>query len=96
MTANGTEHRILVGNRCLYTRRSEHIPSHNGEVFMLSQGKRIAREGGDIVPLRKRQFHQALTGRSSGSKDHEFHASSSRRADRAVSAEPAVSDWPAA
>ncbi len=69
MTADRAEDRILVGNRFLDVRWMEHVPCDNGEVCMPSgQGKRIAREGGDIVSLVQRLFHQALTGSSSGSE----------------------------
>ena len=69
MTADRAKDRILVGNRFLDARFLEHVPGDNGEVCMPGeQGKRIACEGGDIVSLGERLFHQALTGSSSGSE----------------------------
>jgi len=73
MTADGTEHRILVGNRFLDGSFLEHITSDNGEADMLSgHSSRVAREGRDVVSLVQRLLHQASTGSSSGSKDHDM------------------------
>src|SRR5947209_6912798 len=59
MTADGTEHRILVGNRFLDGSFLEHITSDNGEADMLSgHSSRVAREGRDVVSLVQRLLHQ--------------------------------------
>src|SRR5712691_12013070 len=77
MTADRAEDRILVGNRFLDVRWMEHVPCDNGEVCMPSgQGKRIAREGGDIVSLVQRLFNQASTSDAGGSKDCDMHIAS--------------------
>src|SRR4030088_1688608 len=74
MTADGREHRILVGNRILDGSFLEHIPSDNGEADMLSGDfSRIAREGRDVVSLIQGLFNQASTGGPSSPKDHNMH-----------------------
>ena len=70
MTADGTEDRILVGNRFLDVRWIKHITSDNGEADVLDgQGERIAREGGDIVSLIQGLCNQASTSDSRSSHE---------------------------
>src|SRR5258708_39723161 len=77
MTADGTEHRILVGNRILNCCWIKPITSDNGEAGMLSgHSSRVAREGRDVVPLVQGLFNQASTSDPGGSKDYDMHNNS--------------------
>src|SRR6266699_376692 len=77
MTADATEHRILVGNRILDARFLEHITSDNGEADMLSGHRgRVAREGRDVVSLIQGLLNQASTSEPGSSKDHDMHNAS--------------------
>src|SRR5216683_2576096 len=77
MTADGTEHCILVGNRILDGRWIKHITSDNGEADMLNgHYSRVAREGRDVISLIQGLFNQVSTSDPGGSKDHDAHIAS--------------------
>ncbi len=75
MTADGTEDRILVGNRFLDGRWIKHITSDNGEADVLDgHYSRVAREGRDVVTLVQGLFNQVSTSDAGSSKDHDMHS----------------------